>query len=214
MSRLRLLALLAVPAAAALVPAVPVGAATTTTFVVRPFADPDGVGLPVTAPLSQFVVGSRARVTVPTRWQRLSAPAGSLRLRTTQNPSCHFTMTYRVKTVLGATQEAAARVTAALPAPGAGYVLDAGTHGNRAFRVVRQRSVAGRIRIDALWAGVLTRRADIAPGGQTAWTEIRVSVSSAAGDECHAGTYRSSLGPTLGDTLAVARTSLHFTKVR
>lgn len=213
MTRLRRLVFTAVPTVAALLAATPVGAATTT-FVVRPFAEPSGTGLPDTGPLKGYVAGSRARVTVPTNWQNLKASEGSLRLRTTQNPSCHYSMTYRVKTLLGASGPAADRVAARLPAIASNYVLDSGTHGNRAFRVVRQRSVGGRIRIDALWAGLLTKRADLVPAGQTAWTEIRVTATSAVGDECHAGTYRSSLGPTLGDTLAVARTSLHFARVR
>ena len=70
------------------------------------------------------------------------------------------------------------------------------------------------MRLDALWAGVLTERTDIAPAGQVAWTEIRVTAVSRAGDECHSGTWRQALGPTIGDSLAVARTSLRFTKSR
>jgi hypothetical protein len=85
-------------------------------------------------------------------------------------------------------------------------------HGSRAFRVVRQPGIGGRVRLDALWAAVLTRRADIAPAGQAAWTEIRVSAVSRAGDECHSGTWRQALGPAIGDSLAVARTGLRFTK--
>jgi hypothetical protein len=77
---------------------------------------------------------------------------------------------------------------------------------------VRQPGIGGRVRLEALWAGVLTKRSDIAPAGQAAWTEIRVIAMSGAGDECHSGTWRQALGPTIGDSLAVARTSLHFTK--
>lgn len=77
---------------------------------------------------------------------------------------------------------------------------------------MRRPGVGGRVRLDALWAGVLTKRLDIAPAGQVAWTAIRVAAVSRAGDECHSGTWRQALGPTIGDSLAVARTSLHFTK--
>jgi hypothetical protein len=77
---------------------------------------------------------------------------------------------------------------------------------------VRRPGIGGRVRLDALWSGVLTRRADIAPAGQAAWTEIRVTALSRAGDECHAGTWRQALGPAIGDSLATARASLRFGK--
>jgi hypothetical protein len=79
---------------------------------------------------------------------------------------------------------------------------------------VRRPGIGGRVRVDGLWAGVLTRRADIAPSGQSAWTEIHVAAVSRPGSECHAGTWREALGPTIGDSLAVARTRLRFTRKR
>jgi hypothetical protein len=119
---------------------------------------------------------------------------------------------YTVTSVLAPSQDASSYVTTGLPSPSARHLLDSGARGNRAFRVVRQPGIGGRVRLEALWAGVLTKRADIAPAGQAAWTEIRVIAMSGAGDECHSGTWRQALGPTIGDSLAVARTSLHFTK--
>ena len=110
------------------------------------------------------------------------------------------------------TCSAAAYVAAKLLAAGPQYLLDRGVRGSRAFRVVRQPGLGGRVRLDGLWAAVLTRRSDIAPSGQGAWIEIRVAAMSRAGDECHSGTWRQALGPAIGDSLAVARTSLHFTK--
>jgi hypothetical protein len=79
---------------------------------------------------------------------------------------------------------------------------------------VRRPGIAGRVRAEALWVGVLTRRPDIVPAGQAAWTEVSVSAISRAGDECHAGTWREGVGPVIGDSLAVARTRLHFTRKR
>ena len=116
--------------------------------------------------------------------------------------------------MLAPAADAADRVAARLPAAGPRYVLDGGERGNRAFRVIRRKSSGGQVRVDALWTGVLTRRADVAPAGQAAWTEIRVRAASRSGDECHAGTWREALGPAIGDSLAVARTALHFTKKR
>jgi hypothetical protein len=195
-------------------PAAAAAAVDRTSFTARTMAEPAAPGLAVTGPLSGYRVTSRARVVVPARWRPRRAPAGRLRFLVAQNASCAYELTYAVRSRLAPTQEASAYVAGALASPGARYVLDSGTHGNGAFRVVRQRSVGGRIRLDALWAGVLTRRSDIAPAGQTAWTEIRVTAVSHAGNECHSGTWRQSVGPTIGDSLAVARTGLRFTRGR
>jgi hypothetical protein len=181
-------------------------------FETRTFAEPAEPGLAVTGALSGFRATSVGRVIVPTTWRRLAAPAGRLRFLTVNNPSCRYTVTYTVKSVLAPSQDASSYVTTGLPSPSAWHLLDSGVHGNRAFRVVRQTGIGGRVRLEALWAGVLTKRSDIAPAGQAAWTEIRVTAVSGAGDECHSGTWRQALGPTIGDSLAVARTSLHFTK--
>jgi hypothetical protein len=173
---------------------------------------PDGAGLPATGNLSALRAGSAARVMVPDRWRRLGAPKGRLRLVARQSANCTYDLTYGVTSLLGAADDTAAtRVLAALPAAGAAYVLDGGTRGRSAFRVVRRPSEGGRVRIDARWAGLLTRRDDIVPAGRTAWTEIRVAVTSRRGSECHAGSYREALGPAIGDSLAVARTKLRFT---
>jgi hypothetical protein len=212
-STLRWLRHASIPAtgALALVFAAPAGAASGL-FSARTLVEPAKPGLAVTGVLHDLAATSSARVIAPTSWHRRSAPAGRLRFATTQNPSCRYDLTYTVRSALGSSQEATDRVAAALPAPASRYLLDSGARGNQAFRVVRRPGIGGRVRLDALWAGILTRRADIAPGGQSAWTEIRVSAISRAGDECHAGTWREALGPTIGDSLAVAHTRLHFTK--
>ena len=183
-------------------------------FSVRTLGEPATAGLPVTGPLSDFLATSRGRVIVPTRWRALAGGDGRLRFQTMQNPSCTFRLTYTVRSLLGPSQPAADRVAAGLPAASARHLLDSGVHGAAAFRVVRRPSVGGRVRVDGLWTAVLTRRADIAPSGQVAWTEIRVAAASLPGDECHAGTWRAALGPTIGDSLAVARTRLYFTRKR
>ena len=174
--------------------------------------EPASHGLSVTGPLRNLTAASKARVVVPTTWRRLSAPSGRLRFATTQNPSCHYNLTYSVRSTLAPPGNAANYVAARLAAPSARHLLDSGERGNRAFRVVRQRGAGSPVRLDALWAGVLTKRADIAPSGQVAWTEVRVSAVSRTGDKCHAGTWRSTLGPAIGDSLAVAHTTLRFAR--
>lgn len=196
---------------AAIVP-VAAASAASTTYVTRSFNEPTAKGLAVTGPLKDYRASSRARVVVPTAWKVRGTSAGTLRLRTAQNPSCTYDMTYTVRSVVDASGDASKRVTAALPAAGARYVLDEGQHGNRAWRVIRRATKDGRVRMTALWNGVLTKRSDIVPSGKTAWTEIRVEAVSRAGSECHSGTYRVSVGPSIGDSLAVARTALHFAK--
>ena len=155
--------------AIALALAVPAGAQRGV-FQTRTFAEPAKPGLAVTGALSGYRVTSVGRVIVPTSWRRLAATAGRLRFLTVNNPSCRYTVTYSVKSVLAPSQDAASYVTAGLPSPSSRHLLDSGVHGNRAFRVVRQPGIGGRVRLDALRAGVLTKRTDIAPAGQVAWT--------------------------------------------
>jgi hypothetical protein len=183
-------------------------------YSIRTIAEPAKPGLAVTGALSDLVATSNARVLIPAGWRPRSASAGQLRFQTTQNASCRYNVRYTVSSVLAPAGDAGDYAAERLPAASSRYLLDSGERGNRAFRVVRQRSSGGGVRVEALWAGVLTRRSDVAANGQIAWTEIRVSAVARSGDECHAGTWRESLGPTIGDSLAVARTKLRFSKKR
>jgi hypothetical protein len=202
---------LALGAAGVVALAVPAGAAATTYTSVA-LIEPANPGLAVSGTLSDYVVASSARVVVPASWRRESAPKGQLRFLTVNNPSCRYDVTYRATSVLAPVQDAGDHVAAGLPSPGPRYLLDSGERGNRAFRVIRKQATGARVQLDALWAGVLTKRSDIAPSGQAAWTEIRVAAVSRTGSECHSGTWRQVLGPAIGDSLAVTRTSLRFTK--
>ncbi len=44
------------------------------------------------------------------------------------------------------------------------------------------------------------------PPGQSLWLEVWLTGLSRAGDECHSGTYRQTLGPQFGDVSATLRT--------
>ena len=197
------LALVAVPATAA-----------STQLQARTLTEPARPGLPVSGALRGYVATAQVRVVVPTRWQPRPASAGVLRFTVTQNPSCHYNVIYGVSSELAPAGSAADRVAASLPVPGPRYVLDSGQRGSAAFRVVRLKTSNGRVGVSAAWSGVLTRRADIAPAGQVAWTDVSVNAISRKGDECHSGTWRQSLGPAIGDSLAVARVKLHFTRAK
>jgi hypothetical protein len=177
------------------------------------FTETANPGLTVSGSLGDtYVAVSRARVIVPTEWRRLKAKAGELRF-ISPGGSCRYRVTFTVRSRLGEPRDAADYVAEGLPAAGPAYVLDSGQRaGNRAFRVIREKSTGRVVRVRGLRAAVLTRRADVAPSGQTAWSEIAVDAASLPGDECHSGTWRERLGPQLGDALATARTNLTFAK--
>jgi hypothetical protein len=180
-------------------------------YIARSFVEAANPGLAVTEPLEEFRAVSGARVIVPTAWKRLGAGGAQLRF-ITPGRICRYRVTFTLRTRLAAPGDGAAYATNALPSAGPAYLLDAGQRGNSAFRVVRQGTTGSVVRVDALRAGVLTRRSDIVPTGQVAWTELRVTASSRRGDECHSGTYREVLGPQVGDALATARTRLRFVR--
>ena len=155
---------------------------------------------------------ARATVVVRRDWRSLKpTAAGQLRFLT-PGTSCRYVVTLRVRAVVGDAGDAAAYAERVLPTPGPQRLLDSGTRGTSAFRVVRP-AAGDRVRVDALRAAVLTRRPDVAPQGKIVWSELSATALSRKGDECHAGTWRERIGPQLGDAMAVAKTRLAFRKV-
>lgn len=151
------------------------------------------------------------RVVVPASWRVVSGPSGSLRVQLGTR-SCRYTTTYTATAVAAPDGDVAARVAGALPAASSRHLLDDGRHGTRAWRVVRHPTADRRTRVEAVWSTVLTRRSDVAPPGQVVWADVRTVAASRPGDECHAGTWREALGPSVGDSLAVARARPRFTR--
>jgi hypothetical protein len=181
-------------------------------YVRHSVVEPANPGLTVSGSLGKsFRAVNSARVIVPVQWRVQKAKAGQRKYLSVQNSACHFRITFTAKSRLGAPGEALAYVNAGLPAAGSRYVLDSGVRNGGAFRVVRKQTT-GAVRVDGLFATVLTRRDDVAPAGQVAWAEVRVVATSSPGDECHSGTYRQALGPQIGDALATARARLTFAK--
>jgi hypothetical protein len=180
-------------------------------YVVRSFSEPANPGLAVTGPLEEFSAVTRARVVVPAEWQRLNAKAGQVRFITPRQ-RCRYRVTFAARSRLDVPRDPAEYVAGALRPAGPGYLLESGQRLGSAFVVIRERSTDSVVRLRAVRAAVLTRRPDIAPTGQVAWSEVIVTAASRRGDECHAGTYRDRLGPQLGDALATARTRLHFVR--
>jgi hypothetical protein len=199
----------ALAAAGALGPAAPAHAQRGE-YVARSYTQTTSSGLAVTGNLSQFRAVARVRVVVPRTWRRLSARSHQLRFEI-PGRGCRYRVTFGVGTRLAAPGDPAQRAVELLPGAGPRYVLDSGQRNGSAFRVIREPS-SDRVRLRGVRVSVLTRRADIAPAGQEAWSEIGVVATSRSGDECHAGTWRERAGPQIGDALATARTTLRFVR--
>jgi hypothetical protein len=139
----------------------------------------------------------RLAYVVPSTWRRRGRPNG---LSRTFGPigSCRFTVSVRVRAVLGANETAAVRVARLLPASG-GLLLDNGTRTNRAWRVARTSG-------SSTVTGLLERPAPSVrtqPAGGRAWLEVRFTARADPSRECHSGGPRT-VGAQTGDALATA----------
>jgi hypothetical protein len=148
----------------------------------------------------------RARLSFPVTWRVTSLRANRITLREGSR-GCTYTVVGRNRVVVGPEADAAAHVAAVAPARGP-YVLDAGTRGTTAWRVIRIREPQ-RVHLESVRAapvGPATKRLLNVPADRNLWLETRISAISGRGDECHSGTYREVAGPAIGDALATART--------
>jgi hypothetical protein len=112
--------------------------------------------------------------------------------------SCRFTIRLTARATTGADADAAARVARLLPGSGR-FVLDSGTRGNAAWRVVR---TSGKPEVTAL----LVRPAPSVrtqPSGGRVWLHVRVVSRADPRTECHSGGPRT-VGRQSGDALATA----------
>jgi hypothetical protein len=179
-------------------------------YLTRSLLQPASAGLAVKPPLADLTAVAGGSIVVRADWKALKSKRGQVSLMTASS-SCRYRVTFSVRALLAAPGSSLDRVTARMPSPGRGRLLDSGQRGNVAWRVTRPSSIGQRVNVKALAVGVLTRRTDIVPSGQQAWTELSVNALSRPGDECHAGTWRA-LGSQLGDVLATARIGLRFVK--
>lgn len=186
--------------AAALAPAV-AGAASTRDSYVRHHLRSDGIVGHAAPAHAQ----ARATLTIPATW---TVPRGTAtdRLRAVVGSgSCRYDVTATVRLVAADDQTAQTpeeRAQSVLPTPddNAHRLLDDGTRGaTRAWRVVRPAR-SGQVEVDGL--GV-TRSQPLADGTPT-WVQTTFHALSRRGGVCHAGTWRSILGPQIGDALATS----------
>ena len=115
---------------------------------------------------------------------------------------CRYSISVTTRLAADTRQTPAEHVAAALPVPSSPYLLDQGTrNSSTAWRVIRlaRPGSSGSVSLRAM-------RADHRHlgTGDVAWQETVVAATSRSSDECHAGTYRSALGPQIGDALATA----------
>jgi hypothetical protein len=147
---------------------------------------------------SRYIV--RLRYAVPASWPLRGKRTG-LRRRFGPVGSCRIGITIWGAAVADRAEPATGRVTRLLPANG-GRLLDYGTRGNAAYRVVRTSG-----RKDKEVVALLVKPApnvSAQPDVRRVWLELRARAVADPKTECHAGGPRT-VGVALGDALASAR---------
>lgn len=155
---------------------------------------------------SQTVTAS-ARLSFPTSWKRVSSPATRVSLRT-GSLGCRYSIVARTGVSVGSASDMNAAAYALSLAPASGrLVLDEGIRGSAAWRVTRIRQDSQLIVLHAVGISPLnsmSRQLGLT-GGRRAFQVTTVDATSRKGDECHSGTYRNGIGPSIGDALATVR---------
>jgi hypothetical protein len=139
-----------------------------------------------------------ATLIFPTDWRVTSLKKGVLTLRE-GGRACTYTVRASLSVAAADAADAVGRAAALTPATGS-RVLESGTRNRAAWRVTRP-AADRRISIVAVRVDPLGFQA-----GAKLWLQTTVTATSHVGDECHAGTYRDTVGPGIGDALATART--------
>jgi hypothetical protein len=113
--------------------------------------------------------------------------------------ACSYSVTFTVRQAVYTDETPAEHAAALAPASGI-RLVDYGSRGTSgAWRVSHPASQDGRVHLVA----ARVDRQSLGAGAR-AWRETLASAVSRTGSECHAGTYRESLGPQIGNALATA----------
>jgi hypothetical protein len=162
--------------------------------------------IPTVTGMDGVVAEGNVRLVFPSSWTARTGKA-SLTLRNRRTAECGYTVTVKTDYVVFDRGSAAtALATQLAPATGP-YLVDAGTRGSMAWRVTRVRDtqrtriLAVRIAPSAVTAG----RDHPLPAGKQFFLRTTATAVDGANDECHTGTYRDSLGPSIGDAFALQK---------
>jgi len=163
--------------------------------------------LPTVAGYDAAIAKGSVRLAFPTGWSAKSTKT-SLVLHSAHT-NCTYAVTVKADYVLQDRGGAAAElVKAAAPATGP-YLLDSGVRGSAAWRVTRVKETAGtRTRLLAVRmapSAITPGRDAPLPSGKQVYARTTVRAIDRKDDECHTGTYRDALGPSIGDALAVQK---------
>lgn len=162
--------------------------------------------VPTVSGMDDIVAKGSARLLFPSTW-KVQTATRSLTLRNQRTSECGYTITVKADYVLQ-DRGAEAAVLAEERAPATGpYVVDEGTRGSMAWRVTRVRDsartrlLAVRMAPTAITAG----RDHPLPAGKQLYSRTVVTAVDGRNDECHTGTYRNAVGPSIGDALALQK---------
>jgi len=155
---------------------------------------------------SQVYANFSASVRLPTNWKTRSAGSTSLRF-SEGSAQCRYSGSISAHVEEGAKGNASAFVAADLPETNSRLILDQGLRGIGAWRVIRVQRSDNRTQVKAEFARTLTVTKNAIPSSRAAWLVLQASATSQPGSECHSGTYREALGPSLGDAFALVHTT-------
>jgi hypothetical protein len=142
-------------------------------------------------------------IALPSSWSLRRSPS-AIRLRDHDFARCVYDTTITAQAVQSSATSPAEQI-AAQQNIDAKYVIDSGTRGRGAWRIVRQPggsskgvTVVGDLLLPYAGGGG-------SGAGPTTWVGLHAVASARPGSECHSGTYRQALGPQLGDAFASFR---------
>jgi hypothetical protein len=161
-------------------------------------------------------VTATMRLSFPTSWKRVASPATRVSLRT-GSLGCRYSIVARTAVSVGSPADTTAAAYALSLTPATGrLVLDEGVRGTSAWRVTRIRQASNLVILRAVGASPLNSMSKQLglTGGRRAFQVTTVEARSGEGDECHSGTYRNVVGPSIGDALATARGRAYIDVVR
>jgi hypothetical protein len=142
-------------------------------------------------------------VAVPASWSARRS-GSTLRLRDRDFARCVFDITITAQAVQSSAGTPADQIAAQQDVDPR-YIIDSGTRGRGAWRVVRQPG-GGSKGITVI--GDLLVPFAVGQGSADAprtWVGLHAVASATAGSECHSGMYRQAVGPQIGDALASYR---------